>query len=215
MPRNEFSRALLRLEDLRDKHALPCPCVSHVTRAYRADLEAVYRSASAQRRLFPSGVLVRDSQSFGVAPHFTDFNVPLILADHLDAMFMTRDDVAGSEVASFSFGTPILSSVKRDILRLVVDYYGTASADVIRSHLVEHLLRLPVDLDRCPSAKVVCCVVFLPKSVCDAVDFKRDVEGFFAHESLGFDVKLDRSPEQCIALEVTQPDKENGKSSKL
>ena len=173
MPRNEFYTALLRLEALRDQQALPFPCTNLVTRAYRADLEAVYRSASAQRRLFPSGVLVRDSQSFGVAPHFTDFNVPLILADHLDAMFMTRDDVTGSEIASFSFGTPILSSVERDILRLVVDYYGTASADVIRSHLVEHLLRLRLTLDGCPNAKVVCCVVFLPKSVCDAVDQAR------------------------------------------
>ena len=214
MPSETFLASTLKMKTQYNNNTLVFSHSRDVTRASRADLEEVFKDTATQRRLFPSAVLVRDSQSFGVSPEFADFNIPLILADRLDAMFMTRD-VTGSAITSLSFGTIILSSVKRDIVRHTIDYYGSANPDVIRGHMIAHLLRTAEYMRHRTSANVVASPVFLPGSVDDVIDFHRDVASCFEHESLGFRNDPLVFREQCVAITKQDPRTEAGLSHKL
>ena len=178
----------------------------HLTPASRDDLEQAFKVDSVRRSLFPSGVLVRDSQSFGVEERFADFNIPLILADRLAAMFATRHDVS-KELTSLSFGTALESSVSRRILRFTIDYYGAADADVIKRHVFEHLLNvLPKCVRASDTAEVVCFSIFLPDYIHDVIRFD-DVNESVAG-ALGLE-KCDMTEYQCFGIINENPARKN------
>ena len=154
---------------------------TQVTSASRGDLEEVFKVESVRRSLFPSGVLVRDSQSFGVEERFARFNIPLILADRLAAMFATRHDVTNA-LTSLSFGSAPESSVTRHILRYAIDYYGQADVHVIKGHVLQHLLLLPRSVRNSQTAKAVCVSLFIPDYIHDVI-LSDDVYSFL--ERLG------------------------------
>ena len=193
-PKADLLSRISLLQAQRERLSLS-PQTNGVTPASRDDLEQTFKVDSVRRSLFPSGVLVRDSQSFGVEERFADFNIPLILADRLAAMFATRHDVS-KELTSLSFGTALESSVSRKILRYVIDYYGPADVDVIKRHVLEHLLEvLPGCVRASEPSDVVCLVLFLPDFTYEAIDFE-EVRGFVS-EVCGFGRCEDTHEEQC------------------
>ena len=194
MENSEFLSKISKLSSKVNSNKFPVPV--HVTSASRDDLEEAFKVESVRRSLFPSGVLVRDSQSFGVEERFARFNIPLILADRLAAMFATRHDVTNA-LTSLSFGTALESSVTRHILRYVIDYYGQADIDVIKSHVLQHLVLLPHSVRNSDTAKVVCFHVFVPKHIDDVIRFD-DLHEFIG--ALGFARCGLHSIQQCYGV---------------
>ena len=177
--------------------------LARTSTCHKRDLYDIFNNATLHERLFPTGVIVRDSQTFSVGETYTS-NVTILLGDRLTSMYKTQSADA-DRIEAVSFGTGIESSVTRRMLRYAIDYYGQADADVIKCHVLKHLFDLARCLRQSATAEVVCCHVFILHHVTEVIG--ADVVQEFVWNALGFGPCRDDGFQQCLT-ESTQSARE-------
>ena len=138
------------------------PPTAKVFPVSKLKLRQIFATHSDVTRLFPSGVLLRDSQSFAVGSDVIS-NVDLIATDRLTCMLASRD--TQYDVTALSFGTTVPCGQSGHLLRHCVDYYGSKSSDVIHSHVLQHLHELKLQLNAHADCTHVTCHLYAPADV--------------------------------------------------
>ena len=136
MPVDECIKRILELRRTEQTLMTSATAVHAVDK--QLTLETVFTTPALHAHLFPSGVIVRDSQSFAVGEQFLS-NVPLLLSDRLVAIYTSTCSDAAGDVTSLSFGTCVECDVTCDMLRYCIDYYGNACVPTMKSHVLKHL----------------------------------------------------------------------------
>ena len=164
MPVSLFHTTVKQLQPLQHSSMTSPVVLRDVT---RAAMERMFSTDSVHRRLFPSGLILRDSQSFSVGHNYSS-NIALLLSDGLVAMYAgtARHGNLRSvdDITSISFGTCVPCGVTCDMLRYCIDYYGNACLDTIQHHVTRHLC----DIERCVATRdninTVTCHLYAPET---------------------------------------------------
>ena len=155
-------------------------------------------------RLFPSGILMRDSQSFAIGSDVTS-NVDLICSDGLTCMYTSRD--RNGDVSALSLGTTVPCGHSANLLRHCIDYYGTSSSDVIQHHVIRHLCDVMSVLNYSHGGNIthVTCHLYVPSDIMTSL-MRDQTFDFVAHAlNLSEYVNRKRSASQCVVDVIDDP----------
>lgn len=172
---------------------------SVTSRVDQTVIERLFQDHDIHTRLFPSGIIVRDSQSFGVGPSYLS-NVALLCGDRLTAIYVTSTRGHGSHgYRALSFGSCVECGAERDMLRYCVDYYGDACLDCVIYHVTQHLRVLVTSLSSAASAvtaRTVTCQLYAPEAVLTSDMRTRLFDAMTS--SFGVYVNRKREYRQCV-----------------
>jgi len=173
-------------------------------KADESTLKTIFKDSKTSRYLFPSGILIRDSQPFSVGNQYLS-NIHLLLSDRLTAMYVTHpySDI-NSGFKALSFGTGVDCGVTLNMMRYCIDYYGNPCIVDIKHHVTKHLQELSHLVINSPIAKTLTCQFYAHETVLTE-SMREELFNFMA--SMISDVYVNRKREyrQCVVDVLDDP----------